>query len=285
MADRDRTIRDFGDQWSRYGGNEGFYASQELFRDMLGPLLSEADLRGADVADIGSGTGRIVQMLIDAGARHVVALEPSRGVEVLRKNTADLADRVEVLHATGEELPTDRNFEFVFSIGVIQFIPDPRPTLRAAFDALRPGGRIVIWVYGREGNGAYLAFLTALRAVTTRLPHTLLAGVCQLLTLLMDGYIAACRVLPLPLRDYVLHTLSRVSRRDRTLTIYDQLNPTYVRYFTRDEVTSLLTEAGFRDVALHHRRGYSWTALGIKPRRETAAVPDGGCPGALLDDG
>jgi len=261
---RDRTIRDFGEQWTRYGENEGYYGSQELFRDMLGPLLSLDALKGARVADIGSGTGRIVRMLIDAGVQHVVAVEPSSGVEILRKNTAELGDRVEVIQALGEELPVDRNFEFVFSIGVIQFISDPLPTLRAARDSLLPGGKLVIWVYGKEGNGAYLFLLNTLRAFTTRLPQKALAGLCQVLTVLVDIYGLACRVLPLPLRSYVLGTLNRVSRSDRTLTIYDQLNPTFVRYYERDEVIEMLREAGFEDIALHHRRGYSWTALATK---------------------
>ena len=127
-----RTIRDFGEQWTHYSENEGFYGSQELFRDMLGPLLSPGELEGARVADIGSGTGRIVHMLLDAGAQHVVAMEPSVGVEILRNNTEAFGDRVEVIHTVGENIPTDRGFEFVFSIGVIQFIVDPLPTLRAA---------------------------------------------------------------------------------------------------------------------------------------------------------
>ncbi len=260
----DRTIHDFGDQWTHFGENTGYYGSQELFRDMLGPLLSLDALKGAHVADIGSGTGRIVRMLIDAGAGHVVALEPSAGVEILRENTADLGDRVEVIRAVGAELPTDRSFEFVFSIGVIQFISDPLPTLRAAYDALRPGGKLVIWVYGKEGNAIYLFLLTALRAITTRLPHWGLSALCQLLTVLVDAYALACRVLPLPLRNYIRGTLSRLSRRDRTLTIYDQLNPSYVRYYERTEVVAMLEAAGFQDIALHHRRGYSWTALAIK---------------------
>jgi len=30
-------------------------------------------------------------------------------------------------------------------------------------------------------------------------------------------------------------------------------------------VREMLEWAGFRDVRLHHRSGYSWTALGVKP--------------------
>jgi SAM-dependent methyltransferase len=265
VTENDRTIRDFGDQWSHYSRNEGFYGSVELLQDMFGPLVALEELSGTRVADIGSGTGRIVRMLVDAGAEHVVAIEPSLGVEKLRENLRDIADRVEIIHGPGEAVPAGRDFDFAISIGVIQFIRDPLPTLKAAREALRPGGKLVIWVYGKEGNRLYVAGIQAVRTVTTRLPHFALAALCSVLTLLVDVYIVACRWLPLPLRDYMLNTLSRVSRDKRKLTIYDQLNPSYAKYYRGEEVREMLERAGFRDVRLHHRRGYSWTALGVRP--------------------
>lgn len=263
----DRTIRDFGEQWVHYGDNDGFYGSVELLADILGPLLPLSEIAGARVADVGSGTGRIVRMLAAAGAAHVVAVEPSAGVELLRENTRDLAGRVEIVHGPGEALPAGRAFDLVVSIGVVQFIEDPQPVLRAALRALRPGGRLVIWVYGREGNGLYLALLGALRTVTTRLPHRALDLVCRGLDRGLDLYLAACRIAPLPMRDYLANTFARLSRPKRRLTIYDQLNPSYVRYYRGHEVRALLERVGFEGVRLHHRRGYSWTALGRKPAR------------------
>ncbi len=261
----DRTIRDFGEQWSHYGGNDGFYASVELLQDMFGDLEDTSALEGKRVADIGSGTGRIVRMILEAGADHVFAVEPSVGVETLRENTRDVAERVEILHAPGDQLPAGMDFDYVISIGVIQFIEDPIPTLRAALHALRPGGKLIIWVYGIEGNEFYVRTVTLLRAVTTRLPHFALAPLCNVLSFGVDLYIAACRFLPLPMRDYMVNTAARTERNKRTLTIYDQLNPTYAKYYRADELRSMLEEAGFTDIRLHHRRSYSWSALGVRP--------------------
>jgi SAM-dependent methyltransferase len=260
----DRTIRDFGDQWHYHGENDAFYGSLELMQDMLGPLLEVGDFRGCRVADVGSGAGRIVRMLLSAGAVHVTALEPSRGVEVLRRNTQEFGDRVRVLHATGDALPADLNVDYVTAIGVLQFIPDPDPTLRAMRAALRPGGHAIVWVYAREGTRLYRLVLGALRSVTTRLPHALLEGLCTLLDWALRGYIAACRWLPLPLRAYARDVLAKLTPAKRRLTIYDQLNPTYVRYYSADELRDLLTRNGFHDVQLHDRHGYSWTAIGTR---------------------
>src|SRR5688500_2865869 len=168
---RDRTIADFGDQWTRFQTNEGYYGSSELFADVCGPLLAAEEVRGRRVADIGSGTGRIVRMLLETGAAHVIAVEPSDAFPVLQRNLEEFGNRVECIRATGEHLPTGRVLHLVTSIGVLHHIPDPAPVARAAFDALTPGGRFLVWLYGREGNRAYLALTQPLRAVTTRLPH------------------------------------------------------------------------------------------------------------------
>jgi SAM-dependent methyltransferase len=261
----ERTIRDFGDQWAADPGNEGFYGSLELLSDALGSLLRPADFAGARVGDIGSGVGRIVRMLLAAGADHVTAVEPSRGVEALRRNVAEFGERVEVVHGPGEALPPGLELDYVTAIGVIQFIPDPAPTLRAARAALRPGGRIVVWVYSSEGNRSYHAVMRVLRAVTPHLPHALLDALSGVLTALLDVYTFFCRFLPLPLRDYLVNVLSKCSWQKRKYTIYDQLNPSYVRYYTRAELVALLEGCGFEDVRVHDRRGYSWTAVAAKP--------------------
>ncbi len=69
--------------------------------------------------------------------------------------------------------------DFVLSIGVLHHIPDPAPVFPRRVFALRPGGRMAVWLYGREGNAAYLAAVRPLRAITRRLPHPVLAGIVR----------------------------------------------------------------------------------------------------------
>ncbi|WP_145831617.1 hypothetical protein [Bradyrhizobium huanghuaihaiense] len=59
--------------------------------------------------------------------------------------------------------------------------------------------------------------------------------------------------------------LAKFPRSVRRLTIYDQLNPAYAKYYTRAEAEALLSDAGFADVQLYHRHGYSWTVSGTRP--------------------
>ena len=265
-----RTIRDFGRQWTAFPENRGYYASLDLFEDIVSPLLALDELAGAKVAEIGSGTGRIVRMLLDAKVSSVLALEPSAAFEALRENTRDRADRVQLLRATGEQIPPAADLDFVFSIGVLHHIPRPEPVVQAALRALRPGGRICIWVYGREGNELLLAFLLPLRTITQRLPHVALTALSRLIDVPLLGYMALARALPVPLGRYLRDTLGRFGPAERRLVIYDQLNPAYAKYYTRAEAYELLRQAGFDDVRLHHRHGYSWTAVGTRPMSRNA---------------
>ena len=259
-----RTIDDFGDQWTRYTNNDGYYGSSDLLADVFGPLLAPEALKGKEVLEIGSGTGRIVHMLLAAGAAHVTAVEPSRAMSVLKENTLLSAERITYLQCRGDELPGDAPQDFVVSIGVLHHILEPQPVLAAAYRTLKRGGKIVIWLYGWEGNGSYLSVIQPMRAVTTRLPHLLLSPICHGLNLLVAGYIGLAKYFPIPLRRYMTEVIGRFSTSKRYLVIYDQLKPAYAKYYREHEVRMLLEDVGFEDVKLHHRHGYSWTAVASK---------------------
>jgi SAM-dependent methyltransferase len=202
---------------------------------------------------------------VAAGAKHVYAVEPSAAFEVLKRNTLAHKDQVTLFKIRGDELPTDLQVDLVFSYGVIHHIPDPLPTMRAAHNALRPGGKSCVWIYGHEGNELYVAVTKPLRAVTTRLRDRALRGVSHLLNLFADVYILACRHMSLPLGGYVREVFAKLERRRRFEVIFDQLNPAYAKYYKEAEARALFEQAGFVDVELHHRYGYSWTVIGRRP--------------------
>ncbi|MCA1532174.1 hypothetical protein I6F21_06320 [Bradyrhizobium sp. NBAIM03] len=88
-------------------------------------------------------------------------------------------------------MPTDAEFDLIVSIGVIHHIPAPNPIVQLRCE--RPGGRMIVWLYGEEGSGLIVQSIRALRAVTTRLPHVMVAAIASLLTLALDVYIFGCR--------------------------------------------------------------------------------------------
>lgn len=264
MKNNRRSINDFGRQWSIYRDNEGYYGSLELFEDILHPFLKPAEMENSKVAEIGSGSGRIVNMLLRAGAKHVIAVEPSDAFEVLCNNI-EKRERVTPLKIAGDQLPAYGNLDYVFSIGVLHHIPDPMPVVEAAYRALRPGGHFFVWLYGKEGIEFYLTFVNLLRSLTKYLPHFLLATLVWIIYYPIVSYVHLCHRFPLPLREYFLSIFEKMAPEKRRLIIYDQLNPSFAKYYTQSEARKLLSDGKFVNIQIHHRHGYSWTVMGTKP--------------------
>ena len=263
MDNQAQTIKDFGEQWLKYSDNEGYYGSLELFSDILSPFLKPDEIKNCRVAEIGSGVGRIVNMLLQAGAKHVVAIEPSEAFEVLRCNFPE-PEKVTCLKITGDQLPDYGDLDYVFSIGVLHHIQDPKPVVGAAFKALRPGGQFLVWLYGKEGNELYLTLIHPLRVITKHLPHFALSALVWIIYYPLGLYIHLCHIFPLPLREYLLLIFEKMSPEKRRLIIYDQLNPSYAKYYTQLEAKKLVSDGNFENIRIHHRHGYSWTVIGTK---------------------
>jgi SAM-dependent methyltransferase len=266
-----RTVRNFGEQWTKYVENDGYYGSKELFADICGPLLRLDELTGMRAADIGSGTGRIVNMLIGAGAAHVLAIEPSNAFAALERNTKSLGNRVSLLCATGEMIPDAQELDLVTAIGVLHHVPNPVPLVCAVRHALRPGGRVLIWVYAHEGNERYLAAVRPLRILTTRLPHGVLAFFSGFVAVIASAWHAAASRLGLPEAEYLKTIFCKLTFANKRLVIYDQLRPAYAKYYRESEICALLESCGFAPVTTYYRHGYSWTAVGYVP--ETSSTP------------
>ena len=260
----ERTVSDFGAQWTRFPENEGWLSSVDCLQDHLGPLMAVDEFEDSTVADIGSGSGRTVNMLLDAGAGRVIGIEPSDAYYVLESAVADRRDRVELVHDIGEAVAHQNDLDYVVSLGVLHHIVDPSPVVRAAYDALKPGGKMIVWLYGHEGNEAYLRVFNPVRTLTKRLPDWSLHMFALVLNAMLAVYIPMCRIVPLPMRDYMLNHLAKVGWRMRRITVFDQLNPAYAKYYRQEEARRLLEDAGYDDVQLYHRHGYSWTVVGKK---------------------
>jgi len=142
-----------------------------MFDDHFGDLFKPEEIAGRAVAEVGSGSGRIVNMICSFALRKCYAIEPSAGFDVLKANTKRYASIVEYISATGDKFDL-RNLDLVFSIGVVHHIKDPGDVIRNIYRSLRPGGAFLIWVYGREGNGPYLAFYRTVSWLTKHLPDS-----------------------------------------------------------------------------------------------------------------
>lgn len=262
--DKKQTIEDFGNQWNIFTENNGYYGSTSVLVDICDQAFNTENFKGARVLDIGAGTGRLTNILIDLGADHVYSVEPSRAYDVLLKETARNSNRITYINTPGDEFPLDINVDIAMSIGVLHHIPEPDPVCARVYEVLNVGGKFLIWVYAQEGNELYLFIFNFVRRFTSKMNDKNLVRFSKFLDFFLNIYCKLCAVIPLPMHTYMRNHIAKLTKDVRVLTIFDQLNPECAKYYTKEETVDLLHRAGFKNIKISYRHKYSWTAVGEK---------------------
>jgi len=171
----ERSRRSFGYQWSVFG--EMSCDFRDNFLNYIHPLAPPF-FEGKLGLDAGCGFGRHIYHAAQFGAE-MVGLDISAAIDVARQHTKNLPN-VHLLQADIHRPPfRPQTFDFVYSIGVLHHLPDPRQGFWALRPLLKPGGAIFIWVYSKERRRVIQA-LELVRRATTRLPYGLLRRLCFL---------------------------------------------------------------------------------------------------------
>jgi ubiquinone/menaquinone biosynthesis C-methylase UbiE/uncharacterized protein YbaR (Trm112 family) len=262
-----RTADSFAYEWQRFGVMAPEW--ERNFAEYLQPH-DPSWLRGKEILDVGAGSGRHSLQAARHGAR-VVAVDLGESIDVAREN---LPDEVLTVQADAESLPFEhRSFDFVMSIGVLHHLPDPERALHEITRFARPGGRVHIYLYWqpeRWSHRVVLSAVTAIRRITTRLPHSILHAMCYplsaaLLVTVVSPYRllrkhAATRRLAnfLPLKTYADYPF-RVLVNDQ----FDRFSAPLERRYTRKEVADMMRRAGLSEVTVVPNAG--WVADGVAP--------------------
>jgi SAM-dependent methyltransferase len=247
------TSERFGWEWRRYRRFFPHYERQ--FKGWIAPL-EPGFFQAKDVLDAGCGMGRNSFWAARHGARSVLAVDHAEPALASAREVLSGVPGTAVERCNLYELPYEAAFDLVFSIGVIHHLEDPRRALERLVRALRPGGTLLVWVYGRDGLGPWATFVRALLPILRRLPprvvHTLAYALSLpiwlglRLPLRWSGYLAEAREFPFA----HLHKI-----------VFDQLVPDVARYYRREELEALFAGLPLARIAVHPNRGYSWTIV------------------------
>ncbi len=275
--DQSRTKAAYSLQWNRYRILRP-EEDRATFQNRAG--LTGEDLQGRLVLDAGCGMGRYVRIASELGAK-VVGIDLSGAIEAARELQLQ-TDRPVVGFLRGDllrpPLATGR-FDHIYSLGVLDHTPDPRSAFLELAKLLKPGGRIVIWVYPRE-RPTVERIMNAHRAISTRLPPVTLERLSRLSSpiggwkrrLMFSKNRAVVRL------GVVLHALTiGVSMHPdpevRACDTLDWYAPKYLSRHTREEVESWFRDAGLVDlvdlsagqVFYHEGQGNGINLAGRKP--------------------
>jgi SAM-dependent methyltransferase len=248
----------FGYQWRLYG--EILPEYEEQFRRWTTPLGPE-DWRGKEFLDVGCGMGRNSYWPLKYGAAGGVAVDiDERSLESARRNLK-FFKTMQVMRISAYDLTFEDRFDVAFSIGVIHHLENPQRALENMVRVVKPGGRVLIWVYGAENTRWLVSVLDPLRRMLfSRLPigltHHLSLYPAILLWVLL-------RLSVRPIEYFRL--IAGFGFGHLQLIVFDQMLPRIARYWSRDEVAGMMAHAGLEDVQLTRVNQTSWSAIGTRP--------------------
>lgn len=277
----DATVRGFGDEWETFdqiqldarehaGLHENYFA---IFPWHLLP-------NGARGADIGCGSGRWARLTAPR-VGHLTCVDASaQAVGVARRALADVPNCSFVV-ASVDELPFEPgSLDFAYSLGVLHHVPDTAAALRSCAKVLAPGAPFLVYLYyALDGRPLWYRLLwrltDAARRAISRRSHRTKMAVSQLIALLI--YFPLARLAAMAERSgrdaesYPLAFYRHLSFYTMRTDAYDRFSTRLERRFTREEIGSLLTQAGFRDVEFADTAPY-WCATAVRAHQPSSVI-------------
>lgn len=270
-----KSSRRFGYKWQVFHEiNEDYVRN---FLDEIRPL-DEDFFRDKVILDAGCGIGIPSYCLSRMGARRIHAADVSPAVEHAQRNNRE-SGLVEVVQADIYRMPYRAEyFDVVVCVAVLQHLPDHGAALDALLRVLKPGGTLILWVYGREGNELVGRLVEPLRRhVTRRLPLALLLGISYVIALpfhllLLPLYRALGRLGlgSLPMQAYLTYRAGFRFSNNLEM-IFDQLLAPESHLFSRAELETLLTRESVESQRIRRHNENSWTVFAVKRSRAPGA--------------
>lgn len=246
------------EQWTMLEDQEHF-----LFEDWIAPNRLD-DFKGKEVLECGCGGGQHTSFVAPY-AKEVVSVDLNT-TDLAKKKNAQFKN-VNFVEADIAQMNLSRKFDVAFSIGVVHHTDSPDNTVKNISQHVKPGGKMILWVYSNEGNFLVKALVEPFRKLFLRnISRKSLNRLSQAITALLYLPIYTIYLLPLrflPFYEY-FENFRKMSFTRNNLNVFDKLNAPQVQFITYERAKSWLDGNGFRDTHISAYKGVSWRVSGTK---------------------
>ena len=165
----------------------------------------------------------------------------------------DEFDNANVEYLSIYNLDKKNIYDIGFSIGVIHHLKFPKKAVKNLFNSLKPGGKLILWVYAKEGNEKKLLLIKSFRALTVKLPLRLTKLLAKVLSYILWLF------LKIYYQSAYFKLIKTFSLRHLESIIFDQLIPSISNYWSKNEVLGLVKDLNVKNVEIYHTNEMSWT--------------------------
>ena len=254
------------------GSPERFGHSWQIFNEIL-PIheeqfkrwttgISHHDWQDKSFLDVGCGIGRNSYWAMGYNAKSALCIDVDERTLAAAEQNLSNYPAADIQFKSIYELDIKNQFDICFSIGVIHHLENPQLAVKKMIDAAKPGGRILIWVYGYENNEWIVKYFNPLRNLLfSRLPLALV----YTLSLPLTAILWLILRLGLGKIEY-FKLLRQFSFRHIRAIVYDQMLPKIAHYYTKSEAFDLLAKTKLEEIEIHWVNQMSWTIIGKKTK-------------------
>lgn len=246
------------EQWSMFSDDEQF-----LFKNWIYPHTLD-DFEGKEVLECGCGGGQHTSFIAPR-AKHITAVDLNT-IELAKERNKN-CDNIEFVEADIATMDLERQFDVVFAIGVIHHTDNPDKTVENLKRHVKSGGKLILWLYSKEGNFLARTIVEPLRKIFFKnWDREKLLYISKAITVLMYMPIYSLYLLPLkflPYHDY-FRNFRKLSFSRNTLNVFDKLNAPQVEFIGRERVERWFNEMEFENIHISSYNGVSWRGSGRK---------------------
>ena len=268
-----KVVKDFGVEWDRFQQSElsldelkkawnpyfGIFPMDELHENSIG-------------FDMGCGSGRWAQFIANRVGTLNCIDPSSQALEVAKKNLSEFSNINFINASVGDDILEEETQDFGYCLGVLHHVPDTLAGIKSCAMILKQNAPFLIYLYYDFENRSFVfkwiwKLSDLLRRVISQLPSKV--------KVIMAAIIALLVYFPLARFSLVLEKLG-INVRGIPLSYYrdrhyyfmrtdalDRFGTRLEKRFSRQDITSMLTEAGFKDIKFSDNRPF-WVCLARK---------------------
>lgn len=252
--------KEWYEQWEMFQDNELF-----LFQEWIKPVTLE-DFKDKEVLECGCGGGQHT-FFVAPYAKHITAVD---------LNTVDIAKErnrknknIEFVENDIAEMDLGKEYDIVFSIGVIHHTDSPDRTVANLKRHVKPGGKLILWVYSKEGNFLVRALVEPVKKLfLKKLPMKVLNLLSGIITALLYLPVYTIYLLPLNFLPYYQYfgNFRKLSFARNKLNVFDKLNAPQTHFISYQQAKRWLSNE-FSDGTVTAYKNVSYTVIATRKSR------------------
>ena len=269
----EEVVKDFGIEWDRFQQSE---LSEEELEKAWKPYFGIFPIEELDENsigfDMGCGSGRWAQF-IASKVGTLNCIDPSsQALEVAKRNLSEFSNVNFMNASVGDHVLEEKSQDFGYCLGVLHHVPDTLSGIKSCAIPLKQNAPFLIYLYYNFENRSFLfkwiwKLSDLLRRVISVLPSKV--------KVIMAAFIALLVYFPLARFSLILEKLG-VNVQGIPLSYYrnrhyyfmrtdalDRFGTRLEKRFSRQDITSMMTEAGFTDIQFSDNRPF-WVCLARK---------------------